>query len=330
MAKLSTVLALTVIILLPVAVISAWYIRSNQTGDPEEVDIAIKFLKNSPTFSFDGVEDSINVISVDILESFPVQYVITISFECTHAGYGDRTGQVLAQVITPHSVKITVVEGEVVNAVIDNKWDMIKQEEKFQSELLPLQYVRDLAIQYVLTTYSYNLSIPEQWESNSLTTPELMGRTIHQYLSENWVINISHPVVANPLYTVKIMHQGEASFTWEGTIDLAENIEEVSYNTEQKILFQEDAGDLVVLYIIANYEQFSDFEAPEEWVVEDLTPENLVGYSTKRFTANGWTLNISNPVVWKPVYQVELEYAGDLEYTWQGTVDQTGTVKENN
>jgi hypothetical protein len=48
-------------------------------------------------------------------------------FESSHAGYGDRTGQVLAQVITPHAVDILVKEGSVELALMDGEWDMINQ-----------------------------------------------------------------------------------------------------------------------------------------------------------------------------------------------------------
>jgi hypothetical protein len=68
------------------------------------------------------------VTEVRILESFPAQYVITLAFDARHAGYGDRTGQALAQVITPHTAVITVVTGNVVSAVLDHQWDEVHQQ----------------------------------------------------------------------------------------------------------------------------------------------------------------------------------------------------------
>ena len=44
------------------------------------------------------------------------------------AGYGDRSGMILAQVITEHEARTTVERSEVVHAMLDSKWDMIKQE----------------------------------------------------------------------------------------------------------------------------------------------------------------------------------------------------------
>jgi hypothetical protein len=330
MDKVSLIFALILIIIIPIIAIPGWQIVHNEYEQLEEESIAVEYLRNSSTFGFDGIEDSINVTSIEIFESLPIQYVVKIDFKCTHAGYGDRTGQILAQVITPHNAKITIVEKEVMNAIIDGKWDMIKQKEKTQSELLPMEHVRNITIQYVLNNHGLSISPPEEWESRSLTTPEIMGRTIHQYIGDNWVINISHPVVQKPIYTIIIIHQGNPSFTWQGTIDLDENIEEDYYNSIQEILLQENARDIAVSYIIESYEKFRDLKAPQKWTEEDLTPVNLVGYSTKRFTNNGWTVNVSNPVVWKPVYQVEIAYSRDFEFRWRGTVDQTGMIEEKN
>jgi hypothetical protein len=49
-------------------------------------------------------------------------------FDSSHAGYGDRTGLTLAEVITPHQAVVTVEQGEVTDAVLDGEWDMLSQE----------------------------------------------------------------------------------------------------------------------------------------------------------------------------------------------------------
>ena len=48
-------------------------------------------------------------------------------FDSRQAGYGDRTGQMLAQVITPHEAYVTVENNVVVSAIMDAKWDMLAQ-----------------------------------------------------------------------------------------------------------------------------------------------------------------------------------------------------------
>ena len=89
--------------------------------------IAEEFLRNSPTFVFDGMEDTLRLTDT-LTARCPYCWAFIFEFESRHAGYGDRTGQVLAQVITPHKALITVQEFEIISAVMDDKWDMINQE----------------------------------------------------------------------------------------------------------------------------------------------------------------------------------------------------------
>lgn len=83
--------------------------------------IAIDFLRNSPTFRFDGIENTLKLSGAEEGWEFGYQ------FQSRHAGYGDRTGLILAQVITDHRAEIVVEHGEVVYAVLDGKWDMLRQ-----------------------------------------------------------------------------------------------------------------------------------------------------------------------------------------------------------
>ncbi len=92
------------------------------------IQIARDFIIRAPTFRFDGIPETLNVTKVSILESLPLQYVITIDFESRHAGYGDRTGQALPGVITPHTAVVKVVRDNVVSAILDNQWDEVNRE----------------------------------------------------------------------------------------------------------------------------------------------------------------------------------------------------------
>jgi hypothetical protein len=90
-------------------------------------EIAKDFLMKAPTFGYDGISPTVRVDSVDVLESLPLQYAVRIVFDSRHSGYGDRTGQVVLQVITPHTTIIRVVEEEVVSAILDGVWDEMDQ-----------------------------------------------------------------------------------------------------------------------------------------------------------------------------------------------------------
>ena len=62
---------------------------------------------------------------------------------------------------------------------------------------------------------------------------------------------------------------------------------------------------------------------PQEWKVEDLTPEGILGTQKTRYTSGDWTVTVENAVVWKPTYTITIEKG---ETVWTGKVDQSGEV----
>lgn len=111
--------------------------RIQEKGDTEgerAVALAKEFVLQGPTFRFDGIPNTLAVTDTIVFEIFPPQYRITIIFDSSHAGYGDREGEFLAQVITMHEVVVTVVKDIVISAVIDLKWDEIDQVPKEVSQ----------------------------------------------------------------------------------------------------------------------------------------------------------------------------------------------------
>ncbi len=96
------------------------------TGSQEESrDTALEFVRSESTFKFDGIPDTLKVTGTTSVDN---GWQFTIEFDSRHAGYGDRTGQMLAQVITHHVAEITVQPGlGVTKAVMDEVWDMVNQ-----------------------------------------------------------------------------------------------------------------------------------------------------------------------------------------------------------
>ena len=88
--------------------------------------IAREYLVNSPTFAFDGIEESVELLAVKTMRC-PCCWGFVFEFDCRHPGYGDRTGLVLAEVITAHTATVVVMEGEVISGIMDDKWDMMEQ-----------------------------------------------------------------------------------------------------------------------------------------------------------------------------------------------------------
>ena len=92
----------------------------------ESQAVAGLFLRNSPTFKFDGIEGTLNM-AVSEAGATPKTWVFHYEFQSRQAGYGDRTGLFLAQVITDHKARIVVEQGAVVSAVLDDRWDELNQ-----------------------------------------------------------------------------------------------------------------------------------------------------------------------------------------------------------
>jgi len=303
----------------------------DDTTPMEAEEMAIEFVESSPTFSFDGVPGSIEVIDVVAAESYPVQYFITVAFECSHAGYGDRTGQVLAQAITRHVMRITVSDDQVLSAVIDGQWDEVNQKEKVVSELLPPDMAKDIAVSYVIEHYEEfsDVVAPAEWaEIHEGGLPALIGYTKRMYAAGDWNVHVGYAVAARPVYRVEIEYGGEPAFNWNGTVDQSSTVTELSTSltaNQTDILGPEQARDIAVEYVTANYPELAD-EEHGVWEMENLTPEGLMGFSRLQYTSESWTVEVSFPVVWKPTYSVELTVDIDTAFEWMGSVDQDGSV----
>jgi hypothetical protein len=86
--------------------------------------IAEEAVKNAPTYKFDGFD--LQFVSFEALRC-PYCWEFTFSFKSRAAGYGDRKGQMLAQVITPHTIRVTVDKGQVTSVVTDQTFDELNQ-----------------------------------------------------------------------------------------------------------------------------------------------------------------------------------------------------------
>jgi hypothetical protein len=192
----------------------------------EAVEMAIMFLKKGSTFSFDGVPDSIEVIDVIAAESYPIQYFITIAFECSQAGYGDREGQILAQVITAHEIRIALSDSVIGSAIIDNSWDELIQRPVTVGMGISPEHAKDIAVQHVKDEYHEleKAPIPQEWTVSNLTPEGLVGTTTLEFSGAGWTVKVHYPVVLEPIYDIKVEYDNDADFIWEGQIDSEGNL----------------------------------------------------------------------------------------------------------
>ena len=89
-------------------------------------DIARDLIEKCPTFLYDGLRESLKLVSTEKLEGENI-WRFTYVFECRHAGYGDRSDQMVAEVLTRHEAVVTVKENMVEKAVLDGEWNIRTQ-----------------------------------------------------------------------------------------------------------------------------------------------------------------------------------------------------------
>lgn len=98
------------------------------TKMPDETQlkvIAENWVRKAPTYRYDGSD--LRFVSYVQQESDPVRHVLTYQFTGSHAGYGNRSDRVSAQVITGHTIQVTILDRTVESAVIDGRWDELGQ-----------------------------------------------------------------------------------------------------------------------------------------------------------------------------------------------------------
>ncbi|QLH09362.1 hypothetical protein DSQ19_07640 [Candidatus Nitrosotenuis sp. DW1] len=94
----------------------------------DALGVAQRFVPTSPTFAFDGDINTLKTEYVGATKSIPPQHMIRATFESSHGGFGNREGQMMTQVITPHEMNILVSEGSVISAVTDDTWDELNHQ----------------------------------------------------------------------------------------------------------------------------------------------------------------------------------------------------------
>lgn len=84
--------------------------------------------RKSPTYLYDGIPDQVNTGSLVSLGDRG--WEVTLIFTSRTAGYGDRSGQMTAQVLTNHSIRIVVApDGLITSAVMDSFWNKLSQKQ---------------------------------------------------------------------------------------------------------------------------------------------------------------------------------------------------------
>jgi len=102
--------------------------RENIYTQEQSRQIAELWIMNaSPTYTFDGMNLVLKESLAFDLTDCRSCYQFVYDFESRQAGYGDRTDQMLAQVITPHNIVVVVENGAITKVMIDGVYDDLNQ-----------------------------------------------------------------------------------------------------------------------------------------------------------------------------------------------------------
>jgi len=132
------------IVIVVLIFLGIWAVFSSLTRDNEETyqEVAKRWVEEeSPTYLYDG--SNLEQGGGAVLESEVFEHSFT--FLSSQAGYGNREGQMVAQVITPHKIVVTIENGVVVRAITDGVFDevageMIAEDDDENSEVVSLYF----------------------------------------------------------------------------------------------------------------------------------------------------------------------------------------------
>ena len=199
-------------------------------------------VNNAPTYLYDGSELTFKSAEQIAEES----YKLTFEFTSAAAGYGDRTDEMVAQVITEHEIEIIVEQGQVISAITDGVYDEIAGE--MIAETLPetmeikLYFVRVEEIVEVERSVPYTVAVAraaleglvegplDHEEADGLSTAIPEGTELQDIIIENGI--------ATADFNQKLQ-EGVAGSAWVTTI--RDQIEQT--------LLQFDTVDEVVITI---------------------------------------------------------------------------------
>ena len=158
-------------------------------GQEEAVAIAMALIRNTSTFKFDGLDEGFEVIETQKIVNGPpygYSWIVRIEFYTAHPGHGDRTGQILLQVVAKHEAIVTVGQrGEIISAICDGIWDLLADKELPQPATKPTKFTavvnegRELDI-VVDVDITDGVSEEEAREIAETTFLTVMGNTTHR------------------------------------------------------------------------------------------------------------------------------------------------------
>lgn len=299
--------------------------------EPREIalKIALDYIRNNPTFSFYGINVTLEAVSMVDLESYPVQHLVTANFSCLHSGYGDRTGKPTLQVITHHKAVVAVVDAIVTKAVYDKSWDELNQRLLLQTSddvsKIALDWLRNSA------TYKFNgvpesLKVVEVWQAQTFAYPSFWQITIEFCNLHAGYGDRTGQILAQVItpHSIRI-HVTEGMVTMAIIDEKWDELKQSMLPSNHDVVTSpESARDYGVTYLIKTYSL--SYATPLSWTLEELTPNGTVGSASFKCTSGPWSVTVKYPVVLKPTYTILIGYNGSAPFTWKGYIGSDGMV----
>jgi len=182
---------------------------------------------------------------------------------------------------------------------------------------------RDRAIEFVQLRFRVGLGPQMQWDEARVASEDAADWIEYQYSALPWLVTVGGPVTGSGVadYDVVITNPG-TGFMWEGRIATDG---EVAEGGGQVLA----ACDTTCEYLAGCFAElgFNDLE----WTGRRVTPDDLVGAETYKYTADDWLLIVTFPIVAPEatVYHVTLENQ-ETGFVWEGEMDSDRNLTETN
>ena len=311
---------------MPTSIFAA-QIPSQRISKPD--DIALNYIRDGSTFRFDGITTTLKIVNVITDKSDSSKYTVTISFQCLHGGYGDRTDKIVTQEVTPHTAVVTVVGGKVVSAFVDGSWNEVAQRPIINDDIKAS--VEAIALSWLIKAPTFKFdgvegsaNVVNSWLAMTFVAPSFWEVTIEFDCLHTGYGDRNNQILAQVItHHVATIHVTDGSINYAIIDNAWDEVKQHELTPVSAILLPEQARDIAINYIIQKFGL--DGALPSEWSVEDLTPQGLVGSQKTRYTSGDWVVTIEHAVVWKPMYNVTVEFGSTI--SWTGNVEQSGSVQ---
>lgn len=104
-------------------------------SEEDAIEVTRAFITHDETYESGGINDTLRVYIDNSTPQAPGRYNVTVEFVCAYIGYGHRGGGLAA--LDAHKGYVIVSGDKVIDARLDDYWDMIK-EEQVNGKLFPV------------------------------------------------------------------------------------------------------------------------------------------------------------------------------------------------